>query len=271
MSFSNRLREQIDACRSGSGDLALPALAELAEAVKHNASVADELARSHRFDEQLSAALHDVPVPTGLDQRLLATLQAQAPLAAVELEPAHAERRETNSRRIRPLRRQWLVAAGAIALTALVAVFTYQVWHRQQRLVASGELGGVVTTWLGQLPPNKWQSGRLPKDFTIDSAVIVGPSLAWQRFVSASPSGWSANVTAIDLTPPAAGQRRAILFVVQSAAKFSVPTRPVTTTRLALSRGFTGTAWQRQDSNLLFVLVVENQRLEDFLRQQPAA
>jgi hypothetical protein len=271
MSTTGRLREQIDACRPGSGDLSLPALAELARAAEHDLAVADELARSQRFDAKVHAALHDIPVPTGLAQRLLETAPGPAPAVEIDLQPTSVACQETRTRRAGLPRRQWMIVGGSLALTVLVAATWYQFWHQQQRVVAMEELGGVVTTWFGTLPSNRWQATALPRGIVIDPAVVAGQSSRWQRFSGAGPTGWSAAVTAIDLTPPGTGGRRTILFVVRSPAKFSVPPRPAPTIRLALSRGLAGTAWQRQGSSLLFVLVVEGQQLENHLRQQPAA
>jgi hypothetical protein len=100
---------------------------------------------------------------------------------------------------------------------------------------------------------------------------VAGPR-GWKRLASSNTSGWSTNVTAIDLAPP--NSPRAILFVVKSSARFAVPAIPTTTARLTLSRGFSATAWQRQGSNLLYVLVVEaghNQQLESYVRVGPKA
>src|SRR5688572_5213675 len=74
MSQNQPYREQIDACRPGSDDLSLPALAGLAQAVEQDSAVAKELARSQRFDHAVSAAMHDVPLPAGLLERLEARL-----------------------------------------------------------------------------------------------------------------------------------------------------------------------------------------------------
>jgi len=75
-------------------------------------------------------------------------------------------------------------------------------------------------------------------------------------------------VTAIDLAGP--GRSRAILFVVKSSAKFSVPPTPTTTPLLSLTGGYKATAWQLP--NVLYVLAVEErERLDDFLRKPPEA
>jgi hypothetical protein len=263
MTTSDRLREQIDACRAGSDDLSLPAWAELSQAVQRDAAVAAELARSQRFDVQVRAALDDMPIPAELAQRLIAAAQASQPTADVVLPMATAIARQPSARRFRWTRRSWLVA-GASAAALLVAASSL-VLRRPRRVVTEQQLASEVMGWL-KPPDSGWQPiGNLPPGIAIDAAVAAKP-LRWQR-ITVRASGWTGNATAFELAPAGSGPR-AFLFVVNSSARFSVPTRPVASTRLALSGGFTGTAWQRQDSNLLFVLAVEDGRvpLEHYLR-----
>jgi hypothetical protein len=267
MSINSRLREQIDACRQGTDDLALPELADLAHAVEHSPSLAEELARSERFDGAIHAALHDLPVPAHLAERLLAAARADQPIPAVTLPTKSA-------RQLRITRRKALFAAGSLAAIALIALSTYQ-WLKPRRLIPQGELAAAVTDWLATLPPKGWSAlsgtAKLPGGTDIDPAVIGQPR-QWQRLASSSVRGWSAKITAIDLA--SADQPRAILFIVKSSARFAVPATPTTTTRLSLSRGFSAAAWQRHGSNLLYILVVEekrNQRLEHFLQGRPQA
>jgi len=266
MNLPHRLREQIDACRSGSDDLKLPALAELAKEVQRDAAVASELARAGQFDSQVRTALHDLPVPPELAQRLLAAAAASPATAEVSVPAASADFPVARPSRLRLSRRQWIIAGGSLAMVGLLVVGGYQ-WMRPQRSVVAVEIAAQVDGWIVRLSPKAWQPiTRLPPTVVIDSAVSAKRQ-QWQNVLSANPSGWYTNVTAIDLTA-GAGQPRAFLFVVKSSAKFSVPTRPDASIRLTLSGGFNGTAWQRQGSNLLFVLVVEKQPLETYLPKQ---
>src|SRR2546426_12779898 len=72
MKSSRRLREQIDACRPGGDDLALPALAELAQSIKDDPALAEEVRCCQAFDCLVGAAIHDVSVPADLRERLIA-------------------------------------------------------------------------------------------------------------------------------------------------------------------------------------------------------
>ncbi len=269
MTKIERFREQIDACRPGSADLSLAELAELAALVKHDREVANELSRSQALDRAVSEALHDVPVPSGLADRLMAAMQTEATPAV-----ALAERRGSNEPdrdiRRRFSRRQWWLTGGVIALATLLVAIALP-FVRLEREVVQEELGLDVAGWLSNLsqPTSKWKpvaTVALPQGMELDPAVN-GKALRWQSFPVRGSGGWTGTVTAIDLRP--AGQPRAMLFVVRSSARFAVPSR-----RMALSGGFAATAWQRKNLGLLFVLVVEEdrgQRLEDFLRKAAQA
>ena len=94
MNRIDQLRQQIDACRAGSDDLYRPELAELAKAMCQGNSAGDptaadpavvrEFDRAQRFDQCVVSALHDVAVPPGLLQKLLA--QASQPSVGQDAE-----------------------------------------------------------------------------------------------------------------------------------------------------------------------------------------
>jgi hypothetical protein len=275
MNRFNQLREQIDACRHGSRDLSLPALSELAEAVEGDAGVAKELACAQQFDRAMSAALHDVPIPAGLVDRLLtsrrrASLDADVSLAttteSVTLSPARA--RGWISRR-------WLLAGSAGAVAIVFGFALYQA-SRPQQVVEKAELSDAVEVWLAKMQ-SSWRplsGGAYPNGFPLD-VDVKGTPQRWQAlpFDSAnSKSGWSATVAAVDLAP--SGRPKAMLFVVRSSARFSVPMMPAATAPLGVSGGLKAIAWQRPSSEFLYVLAVEEirgQRLSDYLQPQPVA
>jgi hypothetical protein len=220
--------------------------------------------RPPSFDAALKTALHDVPVPDDLADRLIARLEVEA-----------APKYSTGDtlaprRRVRSLRRRVFIAAGSLALVALVAVSFIYV-RQTPREIAREELSGDVAGWLVALPAKNWRPvPTLSKGIEVDRAVVAQPR-QWQIVSHVKSSGWSGTVTAIDLAPPTSP--RAVLFVVRSNARFAVPSTPTATVRLGLSSGFVGTAWQRSPG-VLYVLVVETdrgQRLEDFLRKPAQA
>jgi hypothetical protein len=273
MNLIQRLREQIDACRAGSDDLTLPAMEDLARAAEHDHAVAAELARSQQFDRAVAGAMHDVELPTGLLDRLLVAAQADNPADEVCL-PLPNEPASSPAKRSR-LSRRTLVFSGSIALAALLAMSGSWVLLRPKRVVTQNELNVAVSKWMEALArqPQVWQP--IPKNFVsafqIDPAIVGKPD-RWQQFRDGNIGGSSASVTAINLAPPSSPG--AILFIVRTSARYNVPAVPSPGLRLSLSRGFTATAWQRERSPYVYVLVVEEdrgQRLENFLQRLFAA
>jgi hypothetical protein len=264
MSISRQIREQIDACRPGSNDLALPELAELAIAVKQDRAVAAELERSQQFDRAASAALAEQPVPAGLMERLLKATAENQPTPAA---PADAETPPS-----RWTRRRVLWAAGSLAAAALVAVTTWFSVPRPASLVSRDELSAAVTQWTndGNVPASQWEAIKAPR-LAVPGPVSVKKPTRWRHLAIAQPT-WSGSGVAMDITQP--GRQRAWLFVVSSNARVQVSSAPSQPTDLTLS-GFRGkvkaVAWQDSASGLLYVLVVveDGQRLDDFLRHQP--
>jgi hypothetical protein len=271
MTTSDRLREQIDCCRLGSSDLALPGMAELAAAVQRDRAIAGELAASQEFDTRLREALLDVPLPAGLADRLLAvtTSQVSGDVAGVVEAKTAAPTWRLNHVLTR---RQWLLAGSSLAAALLLAVTAFKFARRSPPAVTRQELADAAAGWMQQIQASgsDWRPATvaLPKGVASDSAVARQVQ-RWQSIPS--PRGWSASVTAMELSLP--NQPRAILFAVRSSARFSVPAIPSPTIRLPMSGVFQATAWQRSSSALVYVLVVEQrvQRIEEFLRPNPAA
>jgi len=258
MSRVSHLREQIDACRPGSDDLALPALAELADAVEQDRAVAEALARSQRFDQAVAAAMHDVSVPAGLADRLLAACERDKPAPASQVAEPTAGRRYS--------RRNWMIAIGSTAAVLLAGLAAWQ-FARPARVVSADELSMAVSQWAsdGQALAAEWKTpARLPGAYKPPPA-IKAPVNRW-RSLPLAKGGFAAGGAAIYFTPP--GAPRAALFVFSSRAKFSLPATPVA---IPTPSGFPGgkaVAWQNPKSGLVYVLfVVEDrgQRLESFL------
>lgn len=71
-----RLLEAIDACRSGSDDHKLPETAFLGELFERDHASQEIYRRVQKLDASIESAIARVPVPTGLENRLLAALAA---------------------------------------------------------------------------------------------------------------------------------------------------------------------------------------------------
>jgi len=263
MSENPTIRELIDACRAGSTDLSLAELAALAREVERNPAVADELRRSQRLDKLVSEALHDVPVPAGLAERILAASESRNDQPEVSL----PEQAEVSRGRFWIGGRRWLLAAGSLSLAVVLTVLIYQLGGGWSRPIAPDQLASDVTECINVSNATNWRTDGLPAGIALGSVVAVPRQPRWQKLPVPRSAGWSGSVTAVDLAGP--GRPQAILFVVHTSARFSVPSTPTTTSHLPLTGGYKATAWQEPASNLLYVLVAKDrgQRLDVFLRK----
>ncbi len=257
MSRLSQLREQIDACRPGSDDLALPALAELAAAVEQDRAVVEALHRSQRFDQAVAAAMHDLSVPAGLADRLLAACQREQPTPSKVAEHPASQGLS---------RRAWLIAIGSTATAVAATVAAWQM-ARPARAVSPDELSLAVSQWAsdGQVPAAEWKApARLPAAYQPPLA-IKAPVNRWRSLLPAK-GGLATSGVAIHFTPPAAP--RAMLFVISSRAKFPLSATPKAIPTPSRFQGAKAVAWQNPSTGLVYVLfVVEDghQRLESFL------
>lgn len=72
--MNDSIRELMDSCRGTEDELRQPEMQPLAELVAMDVRAARQLARSRELDTDITHAVHDVPIPTGLEQRLLAAM-----------------------------------------------------------------------------------------------------------------------------------------------------------------------------------------------------
>jgi hypothetical protein len=236
----------------------LPALAELSRAAEIDKAVADELARSERFDRAVSTAMHDVPLPAGLLERLEARL-AGADVTNTDSTgdvalPPHPPRFS---------RRTVLISTGLATAAALLLAVASQFWSSPSRSIPSDQLAAAVSQWIERsaVTSPAWEKAALPVPNVL--AVPV-KSKRQQTFTTAN--GESATV--FDLTP-GLGQQ-VLLFVVKTPHTYPVRTSPYTKLT-GVSSGMAVAAWQRGDK--LYVLAVreDGQSLDHFIREQPLA
>lgn len=130
---SRPLHELLDACRPGSDDLAQPEMAAARAELETNPTARRHAARVEQFDRNVAAALHDVPLPAGLRERLLAKLGENAPSAEIAAKDASAvgvaDEEIPSAYAAGDRRRRFVLATMgalvALAACALVAVSIY--------------------------------------------------------------------------------------------------------------------------------------------------
>jgi len=174
-----RILEAIEACRSGSDDMADGELAFLAAELEANRELAELYDRVQRTDEVLAAAFRDVPVPDGLQQRLLDRLAAARAADALAEDSQKAttalaeDRPAVGSPRTRRFSRRWLITGAALTTTAaavLVAVVAWMLTHgpepytkqmvledAQRFFIEESRALGPVRTYPDESPPADYQ------------------------------------------------------------------------------------------------------------------
>lgn len=282
MNRIDELRQQIDAFRAGSDDLHRPELADLARAIGPGGGAADpavarEFDRAQRFDRCVVSALHDVAVPPGLLEKLLA--QASTPpsddqpavldgtIAAATRDAIATVDDSAVNVPSPPARvsRRWalsLAAGGLIAASSLAIGLV--IWSAAARRFSVSDLAADVTNWIGQVtPPAGWQLGgptkNLSGQFPTDD---LRPGLRvtrWQTFTTTRRE----RAVVYDVAPFA--NEEAWLFVVSTPHEFRVASGPLTVLP-GITGGWSAGAWQR--GRLLFVLVVGpgGREPKDYLR-----
>jgi len=230
------------------------------------------------FDRAVGRAMEQVPLPLGLAERLLATLQAadgqlaeanrpaQGSWPVEGSRPADGSRLAEKNRRV--VSRRWLVPAS-IAAAALVAVFGWFVFRPVYPPMGYEDVIADVGDFYDQEAAAEGQPlAVVPSaDFPLSSAVVTNSSTRW-RPVS-KLLGRSTGV-AYELT--SARGKRATLYVVDLNSRH----RPIATNSLPSSppnngiftEGRTMGAWS--NGTQLYVLVVEgdDRDYRGFLRRR---
>jgi hypothetical protein len=229
---------------------------------------AEDVVRADRFDARLTAALHEVPVPAGLAERLLNRLQAEdsksgqraLPVDIASALPPHDAPAPAGARAPVPyaLRRRMfsLVALAASLLIAVTAV-----WVLRWRDSGPSDPAALAESWYAAITP-KWRDAPAPKGFQVPDSIMARPQ-SWQW---ASKQVGSKAVV-YDLSDQGG---RAALFVVRMppAGLQSSPLPPQSTTG-----GLTIGVWEQGGLRYALVVVGDERRYRGLINaaQPPLA
>ena len=179
--------EQVEACRPGSDDLRADDFAAAAELVDCDSASHDYYWRVQQSDSRMAIAFHDVTVPEGLADRLLAAVDAAAPIAAAPIAagpiaevPAAATSSETavELREHGNLRRSVVRLAIAASLLAVVGgglalVSSFTPYSNQQCLADARQAGA-------KLQPDRWNNPRVAPESHQPKTRLFGTVKGWQ-------------------------------------------------------------------------------------------
>jgi hypothetical protein len=244
---------QIDACRPGSDDANDAELADLAAHLADDAGCRQLYHRVQEMDARLSAQFCAVPVPAGLEDRLLAAAAAatQSPegtgadsatlpgLSDPSLETAAAQPGDGRARR-----RRWLRYTGALAATAAAAV-VLGVFLQPDRPTADEALAQAraVEVDYGQSAP-----GGLPASKGLNRAVRVAAQGVAKDFLGQKAAAYDLRL----------GRLRGTLVVARGMLA-ELPDSPPATPA-ATTGGLAVAGWQ--EGNLVYILLVKGGQAE---------
>lgn len=244
-----RIIEAIEACRPGSDDAAEESLAGFAD----HADYIDLRSRIERIDSKIKKVFADVPVPAGLESRILAAL-ADAPTteeSSTTDKPSPVDAGRKTTRRYR----HWYLGASTVFVAAslLVALLLH--------ITAAPPLGedSLIQTAMSdfEMPldgsPLEKQWPAVVEEFqpSADLSLSQCKDIHWKKL-----DGFldQRGVVYSFITPDNA---RARLYVLESTGRIDLPNSPPRTPQ-GDTGGVLAAAWQTGDR--LYVLVVDGSR-----------
>ena len=243
-----RIIEAIEVCRPGRDDAGDPVLTQLSAQLASDPELAEQFERLQRLDANLGAAFQDVPVPEGLDQRLLARLEAaRAQQITPESEDDVLQAACPTAVRTRRVSRRWLLVGGGVASVAAVLAIAATIYlYNVQPYTESSVLVGSLDFFKAEptVPGNLVRSEPPPEAYPFSRAVGRVPKMRWRPIRGfLGRAGVAYEIPVCERTTLYVVQRK----VADLAAR--PPLRPQRDTG-----GYAAAAWQEGD--LLYVLVV---------------
>lgn len=249
-----RIIEAVEVCRPGRDEISDPVmsdpvLAELLEELAVNPDLAKHYERLQQCDARLGSAFRSVPVPDGLDRRLLARLEQTRSenVATVDTDAA------TSMRPKRLLRRRLLAAGGGLAVAASLVVVVIVYIHNFQPHTQSSVLEQSVAFFQDE-SANPEDPGELiahrrpPEEYPFSRSVRRVPQMRWR------PIGDFLGCAGVAYDLPVCD--RATLYVIRQPVAglgTNPPLRPQENTG-----GLSASTWQ--EGELLYVLVLRGKR-----------
>ncbi len=216
------LRELMHCCRPDLSDLTAQEARALTAGLAEDAELRREWETLQSWDATIGRAMHDVPVPDGLADRLLAVVRRSA--SDDEVRPLELAETAAMVEPAAVTRRRWMawpagVAAAVLVTTALVLVALFLAG--QQDNLTAAQLVEASGGWVRQLQPAAWRSSDPPLvEFPPDMSVRLN-FVAWQPAPAILDS--QAVVYRAELPP---NRATALLFVIRTWQGRQLPAIP---------------------------------------------
>jgi hypothetical protein len=256
----SELQNLIDTCHT-EADLQLPEFRTLAELIATDPAAQACWEKSQQLDAEIRQVVRDVPVPSGLESRLLAALALSDPASPVESHaPSPADIAVVT-------RRTWNWQALVAGLTGIAAILVvgFLVWPSNEPQLANEEQAVTQTVqWIEQLDHAAWNGAAAPQHFVLPVQLHHAPS-RWQSVPARSRSP---RIVCYDLS---SARSKVYLFVVPTPEATNLPAVPPSTT---YPRGsWHVAAWQapKNGGRLVYLLAIEHDsRLYQRLMGRPS-
>lgn len=266
------LQKLIDACRSDA-DLRLPEFRPLAELIASEPSVRRSWEKSQKIDTAIRQAVRDVPVPEGLEGRLLDSVFGAISLSTHVTGPAGEKGagREVDMPAlvaiaggaaqglIRSQRSNW--KAWTVALTGIAALLL--AWfalrpNRESPLATHDDVIQQASQWIDQVKQTGWRSDAPPGNYPLP-VQFNQSRYPWQ-----SVSAGSLRVICYDL---ASKGPRARLFVAWTTRTPNLDNQPPKQA-YQLDRNWSAAAWKTTvaKGSYVYVLAVRNEDKQQYQR-----
>jgi hypothetical protein len=255
------IQQAIDVCRPGDEDLQQPEMAALVEALQGDVAVRRQFERSQRFDAAMTGIFRDVPVPDGIEDRLLAALDLAVPPrdeVSTQLGPrdagldCQAKPGQRGRRAWSGRRRMWTVVAGGLGATAALLAFLLVVpFSGIGEPRADDRLPGEVLAWTDAVVQQGWNTdfqAQPLRDHPLDRAVRAIP----QRWCVIR-TAYDQQTVVYDLAPR--GRGLALVFCLRSRVRTSALPESPPWNVFPATGGLTLGVWRRGE--LVYVLAVQ--------------
>lgn len=262
MARDERIDELLEAYRPGVDNLGDEAWQPLRAALVIDPEVKRRAEIIQRHDRTVHSAMHDVPVPVGLAERLLAALPQSEPTTEV-LSPAPPVIEEPVSlpphsgRPNRMRRRAWIAAVAGLAAVAVLAVTFWRIGPSDSGEVSQDELVQMVADWEDDpalMNSESWEPVAGSNGWSshpLNASDLRGTA---SRAIGVVKRDGGLLLVVYDLT--LTNGKSARLYVAHTGRTFGVSPTPG-----SFLRGLTGRrqaiAWQRDEH--LYVVVVDEQ------------
>lgn len=272
----------IDACRPDSADFERELPAEISAAIRRDSRLTERYRAVQNFDRKVASAFGAVPVPIGLEARLLAAIaeqqaehdatQATESTSPLELAtpPSPYQPIPAESGRLRSTRRRWLqIAGGALASTAAGVGF---LWWRQSNDIPPLTFEDVLDRTLAFHLSGEGRVGEsvpasrvaAPADFPRSDLIVGLRSVPrWQHL-----DGRFLGRAGVVYDLIGAQQQRASLYVLASDGRPEIPSLPDRPYKLHTTGGYTVDGWREKGCIQLLVVEGDADRFRNLLTPQ---